>query len=222
MSLVLPVMTALVRWTGYGVQQAVELIHNKRESTWQADFLARFKSVSTLAKDRGNNDEETTSRYIVSMPRIEFGVSRIRFSSSDYTTNQYHFLKTGNSLQGGVTALSLQSRRHLQVLPCRCRSLKLDMIAEPLTRLVVRKPDYFNMQTCCFSWAACKSLWRLAVMVNGLQRHLMSVSSLHHDNDGNSLEETATPSNRKPDRHFGTILFRDMDKKCCLFRRSPL
>jgi hypothetical protein len=35
-----------VGWTGYGVQHALELIRNKRETTWQTDFLARFKSQS--------------------------------------------------------------------------------------------------------------------------------------------------------------------------------
>jgi hypothetical protein len=41
---VLPVISACL--TGYGVQHALELVHNKCQCTWQADFLARLKSLS--------------------------------------------------------------------------------------------------------------------------------------------------------------------------------
>jgi len=91
------------------------------------------------------------------------------------------------------------------------------MIAEPLTGLVVRKPAYGDIQTCCINWAASKSLWRLAVMVNGLERHLMSVSSLHHDNDGNFVGALAWRKLRRltTEQITGRILWHSRCSEIC-------
>jgi hypothetical protein len=184
MSLVLPIIT--VSWTGYGVQHAVELIHDKRESTWQADFLARFKSQSQHLP----RTEEITTKKLhrgTLSPCRESKSGSPEFDSAVLVDKSVPLRENRNSLHGGAP----QPYPAGHDVTCRC--CLVHVVAWNWIWLLNLSQGLWSVNrltSICRHVASAEQ----HVSRSDVEQYLLpvlngtwwvSVGSPHHDNDGN-------------------------------------